>query len=136
MTYRETSRIAYQATNIGEIAQRVLEFVQSAGKHGATCDEAMATLSLTHQSASPRFTDLEQRGLIVRTQNKRNTRSGNPAAIYVYQEFPNLFSSAKPGKTDAMRAVIRAAIDARRTGNWNAFDLAFGALPDSERRRI
>jgi hypothetical protein len=136
VTYRETSRIAYQAANIGEIAQRVLEFIQSAGQHGATCDEAMATLGLTHQSASPRFTDLEQRGLIVRTQNKRNTRSGNPAAIYVYQEFPDLFSRSRPGRTDAFRAVIRAALAARTTGNWDAFDSAFGSLPDTERRRI
>ena len=136
MTYRETSRIAYQATNIGEIAQRVLEFVQSAGQHGATCDEAIATLGLPHQSASPAFTALERKGWLARTSRRRATRTGAMAAVYEFTEPGTLFSSPKPGRADTYRAVVRAAIRARQTGDWMAFDAAFGALPQAERKRI
>lgn len=136
MTYQDTSRIAYQSVSVGELGQRVLDFVQSAGSHGATCDEAMNTLGLTHQSASPRFTDLQDRGLIVRTDRRRMTRSGRPAAIYVLAQFAGLFSSPRPNRADVFRAVIRAAMTARDTGNWTEFDKALGALPAAERRKI
>ena len=69
MTYRYESRLAFDAVtpSIGELAQRVLDLVRSSGSHGATCDEAIAILGLTHQTASPRFTELEAKGFIVRT---------------------------------------------------------------------
>ncbi len=40
MTYRAESRMAYEAitSSIGELAERVLEYVRSAGRHGCTCD--------------------------------------------------------------------------------------------------
>jgi len=138
MTYRAESRIAYDAItpSIGELAQRVLDLVRSSGMHGATCDEAIAILGLTHQTASPRFTELEAKGWIRRTGERRLTRSGNPAAIYVYTEPGTLFSSPKPTRTDTYRAVIRAALEARATGNWNAFDAAMGALPKAEQTRL
>jgi len=138
MTYRSESRIAYEAiaSSIGELAERVLEYVRSAGQHGCTCDEAMHGLGLTHQTASPRFTELESKGFLRRTGARRLTSSGNPAAIYVYTEPGTLFSSPKPTRTDTYRAVIRAALEARTTGNWNAFDAAMGALPKVEQTRI
>lgn len=138
MTYRAESRIAYEAitSSIGELAERVLEYVRSAGRHGCTCDEAIHGLGLTHQTASPRFTELETKGWIARTGERRLTRSGNPAAIYVYTEPGTLFSSPKPTRTDTYRAVIRAALEARATGNWNAFDAAMGALPKAEQTRL
>lgn len=138
MTYRAESRIAYDAItpSIGELAQRVLDHVRSAGRHGCICDEVMRDLGLTHQTASPRFTELEAKGWIRRTGERRLTRSGNPAAIYVYTEPGTLFSSPKPTRTDTYRAVIRAALEARATGNWNAFDEAMGALPKAEQTRL
>ena len=138
MTYRSESRIAYEAiaSSIGELAERVLEYVRSAGQHGCTCDEAMHELYLTHQTVSPRFTELESKGLLRRTGERRLTRSGNPAAIYVYTEPGTLFSSPKQTRTDTYRAVIRAALEARATGNWNAFDAAMGALPKAEQTRL
>lgn len=138
MTYRHESRIAYETVSpsIGELAERVLEYVRSAGQHGCTCDEAMHGLGLTHQTASPRFTELEAKGFLRRTGERRNTRSGNLAAIYVYTEPGTLFSSPKASRTDAFRAVIRAALESRATGNWDAFDAALGALPKAERTRL
>lgn len=138
MTYRAESRIAYDAItpSIGELAQRVLDHVRSAGRHGCICDEVMRDLGLTHQTASPRFTELEAKGWIRRTGERRLTRSGNPAAIYVYTEPGTLFSSPKAGRADTYRAVVRAAIRARQTGDWLAFDSAWGTLPQAERKRI
>ena len=138
MTYRHESRLAFDAVtpSIGELAQRVLDLVRSSGMHGATCDEAIAILGLTHQTASPRFTELEAKGLIIRTDKRRRTRSGNQAAIYILADSPGLFSSPRVGRADAMRAVIRAAMTARTTGDWMAFDQALGALPKTERTRL
>jgi len=138
MTYRAESRIAYDAItpSIGELAQRVLDHVRSAGRHGCICDEVMRDLGLTHQTASPRFTELEAKGFIIRTEKRRRTRSGNQAAIYILADSPGLFSSPRVGRADAMRAVIRAAMNARTTGDWMAFDQALGALPKAERTRL
>lgn len=138
MTYRHESRLAFDAVtpSIGELAQRVLDLVRSSGSHGATCDEAIAILGLTHQTASPRFTELEAKGFIVRTDKRRRTRSGNQAAIYILSDSPGLFSSPRVGRADLMRAVIRAAMTARTTGDWMAFDEALGALPKAEKARL
>lgn len=136
MTYRDTSRAAHATASIGENEQRVLDFVQTAGAHGATCDEAIATLGLPHQSASPAFTGLERKGWLARTDRRRKTRTGAAAAVYVFTEPGTLFSSPKAGRADTYRAVVRAAIRARQTGDWMAFDAAWGALPQAERKRI
>jgi hypothetical protein len=136
MTYRDTSRAAYQTATIGNNEARVLAFVQSAGSHGATCDEAIERLSLAHQSASPAFTALEKSGKILRTDARRATRTGAKAAVYVFTEPGTLFSSPKPGRADTYRAIVRAALRARATGDWMAFDEALGALPATERTRL
>jgi hypothetical protein len=136
MTYRDTSRAAYQTATRGQNEARVLEFVRSAGQHGATCDEAIRILGMAHQSASPAFTALERLGLLARTSARRLTQTGASAAVYVYTEPGTLFSSRRQGRADTYRDIIRAAVLARRTGDWMAFDAALGALPERERTRI
>jgi hypothetical protein len=136
MTYRDTSRAAYATAQIGENEERVLSFVKSAGSHGATCDEAIRTLGMQHQSASPAFTTLERKGWLRRTDRRRTTGTGSAAAVYLFTEPGTLFSSPKVGKADQYRALIRAALAARQTGDWMAFDEAWGALPQAERKRI
>ena len=134
MAYRDTSRQAYANAQVGENQRRVLEFVRERSE--ATCDEAIEHLGLPHQSASPAFTALARKGLILRTSRLRQTRTGAMAAIYVPSEPDTLFQSFKIGRTDQLRIVVRAAIAARATGDWMAFDTAFGALPQAERTRI
>lgn len=136
MTYRDTSRAAYANATVGQNQNRVLEFVRSAGAHGATCDEAIERLSLAHQSASPAFTALEKAGQILRTDRRRETRTGAKAAVYIFTEPGTLFSSPKQGRADTYRTIIRAALKARVTGDWMAFDEAFGALPKAEQTRL
>jgi len=136
MTYRDTSRSAYATAQIGENEERVLLFVKSAGSHGATCDEAIRTLGMQHQSASPSFTTLERKGWLRRTDRRRTTGTGSAAAVYIYTEPGTLFSSPRTGRADGLRAAIRAAIAARASGDWAAFDDAVGALPAAERKRL
>ena len=51
-------------------------------KRPSTCDDVEAALGLTHQSCSPRFGELDRRGLIAKTGERRLTRSGRPAWIW------------------------------------------------------
>jgi hypothetical protein len=79
-------------------AERVLAFIRSRGKYGATCDECELTLSLRHQTASARINGLrfpkEGPPLIASTTATRPTRSGAKAVVYVAIEF---VEAAKPG---------------------------------------
>ena len=136
MTYRDTSRAAYATAQIGENEERVLSFVKSSGSHGATCDEVIRTLGMQHQSASPAFTTLERKGWLRRTDRRRTTGTGSAAAVYLFTEPGTLFSSPRTGRADGLRAAIRAAIAARASGDWTAFDDAVGALPAAERKRL
>jgi len=136
MIYRDTSRAAYSTATTTSNEIRVLAFVKSAGSHGATCDEAICILGLAHQSASPAFTMLERKGWLRRTDRRRDTSTGAQAAVYIYTEPGTLFSSPKVGKVDTLRALIWAALAARHSGDWTAFNEAWGALPQAERARI
>jgi len=135
-TYRDTSRAAYSTASLRQNQNRVLDFVRSAGAHGATCDEAIRILGMAHQSASPAFTALERRGLLARTTGRRLTQTGASAAVYVFTEPGTLFSSPRQGRADIYRAIAKSALAARATGDWMAFDAALGALPERERTRI
>ena len=64
--------------------RRVLEFINSRGTVGATSDEVQAALGLTHQNGSARVSELANRyKLIVDSGQKRRTRSGRKAVVYV-----------------------------------------------------
>jgi len=79
---------------------------------------------------------LERKGWLRRTDRRRTTGTGSAAAVYIYTEPGTLFSSPRTGRADGLRAAIRAAIAARESGDWAAFDDAVGALPAAERKRL
>jgi len=135
MTYRDTSRAAYQTAAIGENEARVMAYVQRSAS-GSTCDEFIATTGVPHQSASPAFTSLERRGLLLRTDRRRATRTGKMAAVYVAVEPNTLFSCPSKSRADQIRDLIRAARKARTTGDWGDFDAAWATLPNRERERL
>lgn len=56
------------------------------GQRGATSDEAEAVLKLSHQTCSARFNELRNAGLIVDSGDRRATRSGRKAAVYIVPE--------------------------------------------------
>lgn len=82
---RLTSQEALKS--IGEdkarIRRDVLRFIRVRGPHGATCDEVEVTLNLAHQTASPRVYELHKRGSIVDSGQKRVTRAGRRAIVWV-----------------------------------------------------
>lgn len=49
---------------------------------GMTCDEIEAQTGIVHQTCSSKIRLLTQRGEIVRTEEKRKTRSNRNAAVY------------------------------------------------------
>lgn len=57
--------------------------VRDCGATGATCDEVEARLGYSHQTASARLTELRADGLVVRTGQRRRTRSGASAHVVV-----------------------------------------------------
>lgn len=69
------------------MARAIFDFV-AAQPDGATCDECLAALHLTHQSASARYHELKALGLIVPNGKKRRTRSG-AAVASVHVVAPN-----------------------------------------------
>jgi hypothetical protein len=65
----------------------VLSEIRSAGQ-GATCDEVEIATGMPHQTASARVVELRRAGLIRRTGERRPTRSGRNAWVYVASTNP------------------------------------------------
>ncbi len=63
------------------VGLEILEFVASKPE-GATCDECMEALDLSHQSGSARYHELVQVGCLVSTGKKKPTRSGATASLH------------------------------------------------------
>jgi len=57
------------------------------GRHGATLDELSAEYGVAPNTFSGRFTELAGLGLVVRTGERRPTRSGSSAAVIVAIDF-------------------------------------------------
>jgi hypothetical protein len=66
-----------------KLRERVYQYIRSKGAKGATADEVQVDLNLTHQTGAPRVTELARMGRIVRTDEKRKTRYGRNAGVYV-----------------------------------------------------
>lgn len=80
----DTSKAA--AESIGGVVDRdrilILSFIKRVD--GATCDEIEVALGLSHQTASARCSDLKNKFcLIVDSGERRKTRSGRNASVYV-----------------------------------------------------
>lgn len=65
------------------LRDRVLESIRARHSEGMTCDEAEVALGLSHQTCSARFNELVARSEIVDSGNRRPTRSGRKAIVYV-----------------------------------------------------
>lgn len=66
-----------------QLRERVLDVIRMKGALGATCDELEYSLSLTHQTCSPRVNELRSRGLIKDSKLRRVTRQGRSAVVWV-----------------------------------------------------
>jgi hypothetical protein len=133
MIYRTTSHQAFKVAKLGKNQGRVLEFIRTNGT--AICDEVIRHVGMPHQCASPAFTALERKGLIRRTGATRLTRTGCQASVFTLGDpEASLFHTPTASNTQLRQAVIKAALVARATGDWSAFNSAYEALPISERK--
>ena len=101
----------------------IAEWIESHGWHGATIDEGIVFLSQKFgrdMQASPRFKQLQDAGLIVKTDRKRETRAGHKAVVYVVPKYAGpeggqveicISGGRQQGKTAALEAAKDAAID-------------------------
>lgn len=67
----------------GALRLLVVRFIYRQKEHGATCDEVEKALLLSHQTASARITEAKARAEIMASGERRPTRSGRKAAVYV-----------------------------------------------------
>lgn len=84
----DTSRDAAASIQavLGPLQLRVLRYIASCGKTGTTCDAAEAALSMRHQTCSARIRELALKDRIVDSGERRRTRSGRTAIVYVLPE--------------------------------------------------
>ncbi|MCK1671065.1 hypothetical protein [Bradyrhizobium sp. 150] len=54
-----------------------------AGQSGVTCDEIEVHFDMRHQTASARIRELDLSGDLIKTERKRQTRSGRLALVYI-----------------------------------------------------
>ncbi len=83
----DTSKAARVSIDPGHLRAKVLAHIVSCGVRGATCDEVEVALRMTHQTASARVNELKGRHAIVDSGNRRPTRSGRGAAVWVKAEY-------------------------------------------------
>jgi hypothetical protein len=65
------------------LRRRVIAYVAGRGPDGATSDEVEAALGLPHQTVSARITEAKAGGELVKSGDRRPTRSGRNAAVLV-----------------------------------------------------
>jgi DNA adenine methylase len=74
---------------------RALVEIRSRGVAGATCDEVEVALEMKHQTASARLRELALEGEIADSGERRRTRSGCKAAVWVVSPLAGLTSPLK-----------------------------------------
>lgn len=79
----DTSEAAAESVGpvTGRLRRQIYALICERG--GLTCDEVEALTGLAHQTASARIYELKKRGQIVDCGERRPTRSGRKAAVYV-----------------------------------------------------
>ena len=84
----DTSREAADSIQavLGPLQARVLRHVIACGADGTTCDEAEEALAMKHQTCSARIRELVLKDRIVDSGERRHTRSGRNAVVYVLPE--------------------------------------------------
>jgi len=70
------------------LRERVFQMVSLAGRRGMTCDETVEITDALHQTISPRFYELHTSGRIIDSGQRRKTRRGRNAIVYVVATRP------------------------------------------------
>jgi len=80
----DTSRDAADSMrgHAADVRARVFDYIAACGLDGATADEVLVALRLSHQTGSARVSELARDGVIVDSLMRRRTRSGRAAVVY------------------------------------------------------
>jgi hypothetical protein len=105
----ETSEEAHEriAPHKTAMQNRVLDFLRSVGRTGATTDEVSRALEIAYTSASARMSELKADGRAVATDRRRRTVFGSPAAVIVASDFAPV-----PGSQHGMESTDDGSHDA------------------------
>jgi len=90
----QESTEANDSMGVAKVVQgyRVAQFLHEQGSHGATTEEVVHGLLLSHQSASARMSELKALKIIVPTANRRPTASGRMARVCVHKMYAESFA--------------------------------------------
>lgn len=61
----------------------IFDHIEKAGAVGCTCDAIEGQLSMLHQTVSARLKDLRDSGSIIDSGQRRKTRTGRDARVYI-----------------------------------------------------
>ena len=64
-------------------AHAIYKWAEARGDYGITADEAAIHFNCSHNHVAPRISELRALNLLVRSGQKRNTRTGSSAAVLV-----------------------------------------------------
>jgi len=86
--FRDTSIAAaeHMKPKAAAIRLRVLAEIQIRGSTGATCDELEQAFGMSHQTVSARLRELNLSGHVLDSEQRRKTRSGRNAIVWVARE--------------------------------------------------
>lgn len=77
------------ASTRDSIRNAICKYIENQGNYGATCETVEHAMSLSHQSASARISELVRDGRIEIAEGKSRTKTGRSCRIYVVKEKPS-----------------------------------------------
>ena len=80
------SLAAYKRVTLGtaeKVRQQVLSYIKERGSFGATADEVAVAFQCSHNHVAPRITELKGSGSLIPSAQRRQTRSGSPARVWL-----------------------------------------------------
>jgi hypothetical protein len=85
MTTLNTSKTAKKSVrkSLPKIREDICKFINRTKRRGMTCDEVEAVYGYTHQTASARINELRNLGQLIDSGERRLTRSGRPATVWI-----------------------------------------------------
>ena len=89
---QDTSAIAAGSVRVPSAHWRqiILDWITERDEYGSTCDEAELCLrNLRHQTCGPRIRELVQLGVVKDSGQRRPTRSGRAAIVWVLTRAPD-----------------------------------------------
>jgi len=107
------------------LRHRVYQYVLSKGEYGATDDEICTDLQITHRTGTARRRELELIDAVYKTDQRRQTRSGRTAGVYVAAQGVNLNSrNGRPPKAAADALSVKLTVYVTESQNRKLAEMA------------